>query len=225
MSTGAAVHSVTPLIADAAFVPVFASLGGPWRLVAASSTRPAPERRSHRTPRLGRRPATPIAQRCPPARRSCRCRPGAGLRGWTRHASRRSCTRPPAACGEWLAQTGPRSSCASRLLGRPGADRLGSTLQPVAAWVSGQNVWSIGAARPCTEDRHRPTARGLVPRQPHRHDQCVRLGRAVAGMRWLAGEAGGSPQSRRAMALARSTSAPASTVCGPGRGLIGAGLC
>jgi hypothetical protein len=57
------------------------------------------------------------------------------------------------------------------------------------------------------------------------HDQCVRLGRAVAGMRWLAGEAGGSPQSRRAMALARSTSAPASTVCGPGRGLIGAGLC
>jgi hypothetical protein len=40
-----------------------------------------------------------------------------------------------------------------------------------------------------------------------------------------AGEAGGSPQSRRAVALARSTSAPASTVCGPGRGLIGAGLC
>ena len=180
MSTGAAVHSVTPLIADAAFVPVFASLGGPWRLVAASSTRPAPERRSHRTPRLGRRPATPIAQRCPPARRSCRCRPGAGSRGWTRHASRRSCTRPPAACGEWLAQTGPRSSCASRLLGRPGADRLGSTLQPVAAWVSGQNVWSIGAARPCTEDRHRPTARGLVPRQPHRHDQWI-----ASGACWL----------------------------------------
>ena len=78
-----------------------------------------------------------------------------------------------------------------------------------------------------SRDRRRRAARLAGSRGPRAGTptRCVRQSRpAIASVRWFDREADGSPQCSRALALARSASAPAFAVERAGRGLIGACL-